>query len=49
MKAAVKNAILQRERMLLNLTSIILSMTKNHNSLCSFPARCLADEMLTVA
>jgi hypothetical protein len=48
MKAAVKTAILQHDRMLLNLTSIILSMAKNHDSLCSFPARCLAAEMLTV-
>ncbi len=45
---AVKTAILQHDHVLLNLTSIILSMDKNHDSLASFPARCLAAEMLSV-
>ncbi len=36
MKEAVKTEVLQHDCVLLaNLTSIILSMTKNHNSLCS--------------
>jgi hypothetical protein len=48
MKEAVKTAILQHDHVLLNLTSIILSMAKNHDSLASFPARCLAVEMLSV-
>jgi hypothetical protein len=48
MKEAVKTAILQHDHGLLNLTSIILSMAKNHDSLASFPARCLAAEMLSV-
>jgi hypothetical protein len=48
MKEAVKTAILQHDHVLLNLTSIILSMAKNHDSLASFPAQCLADEMLSV-
>ena len=48
MKEAVKTAILQDDHVLLNLTSIILSMAKNHDSLTSFPARCLAAEMLSV-
>jgi hypothetical protein len=48
MKCAVKTAILEHDRVLLNLTSIILSMVKNHDSPCSFPARCLAAAMLTV-
>ena len=48
MKEAVKTAILQHDHVLLNLTSIILSMAKNHDSLASFPARCLAAEMLSV-
>jgi hypothetical protein len=48
MKEAVKTAILQNDHVLLNLTSIILSMAKNHDSLASFPARCLAAEMLSV-
>ena len=48
MKEAVKTAILQDDHVLLNLTSIILSMDKNHDSLTSFPARCLAAEMLSV-
>jgi hypothetical protein len=39
MKEAVKTVILQHDLVLLNLTSIILSMAKNHNSLASFPAR----------
>jgi hypothetical protein len=33
MKVAVKTEILEHDSVLLNLTSIILSMTKNHNSL----------------
>jgi hypothetical protein len=33
MKDAVKTTILQHDRMLLNLKSIILSMAKNHDSL----------------
>ena len=41
MKAAVKTAVLEHDRVLLKLTSIFLSMAKNHDSLCSFPARCL--------
>jgi hypothetical protein len=41
MKAAVKTAVLEHDRVLLKLTSIILSMAKNHDSLSSFPARCL--------
>jgi len=48
MKEAVKTAIPQHDHVLLNLTSIILSMAKNRDSICSFPARCLAAEMLTV-
>ncbi len=48
MKEAVKTAILQHDNVLLNLTSIILSMAKNHDSLASFSARCLAAEMLSV-
>ena len=48
MKEAVKTVILQHNHVLLNLTSIILSMVKNHNSLASFPALCLAAEMLSV-
>jgi hypothetical protein len=48
MKEAVNTEVLQQDCVLLNLTSIILSMTKNHDSLCSFPARCLAAEMLSV-
>ncbi len=48
MKEAVKTAILQHDQVLLNFTSIILSMAKNHNSLASFSARCLAAEMLSV-
>ena len=48
MKEAVKTAILQHDHVLLNLTSIILSMANNHDSLASFSARCLAAEMLTV-
>jgi hypothetical protein len=35
-------AIFQHDHVLLNLTSIILSMAKNHDSLASFPALCLA-------
>ena len=34
-KEAVKTAILQHDHVLLNLTSIILSMAKNHDSLLS--------------
>jgi hypothetical protein len=48
MKEAVKTAVLQHDRVLWNLTSIILSMDNRHDSHCSFPARCLADEILTV-
>jgi hypothetical protein len=48
MKEAVKTAILQHDHVLLNLTSIILSMANNHDSLTSFSARCLAAEMLSV-
>jgi hypothetical protein len=48
MKETVKTAILQHDHVLLNLTSIILSMAKNRDSIGSFPARCLAAEMLTV-
>jgi hypothetical protein len=48
LKEAVKTAIFQHDHVLLNLTSIILSMAKNHDSLASFPARCLAAEMLSV-
>jgi hypothetical protein len=48
MKEAVKTVILQHNHVLLNLTIIILSMAKNHNSLASFPAQCLAAEMLSV-
>jgi hypothetical protein len=48
MKEAVKTAILHHDHVLLNLTSIILSMAKNHESLNSFSARCLAAEMLSV-
>ncbi len=47
MKAAVKTAILEHHHVLLNLTSIILSMVKNHDSLCSYPARCLAEMLET--
>jgi hypothetical protein len=39
MKETVKTAILQHNHVLLNLTSIILSMAKNQDSICSFPAR----------
>ena len=48
MKEAVKTAILQHDHVLLNLTSIILSMANNHDSIASFSARCLAAEMLSV-
>ena len=48
MKEAVKTAILQHDHVLLNLTSIILSMANNHDSLASFSARRLAAEMLSV-
>jgi hypothetical protein len=48
MKEAVKTAILQHDHVLLNLTNIILSIAKNHDSLSSFPARCQAAEMLSV-
>jgi sugar diacid utilization regulator len=48
MKEAVKSAILQHDHVLMNLTIIILSMAKNHDSLCSFPVRCLAAEILSV-
>jgi hypothetical protein len=48
MKETIKTAILQHNHMLLNLTSIILSMVNNHDSLASFSARCLAAEMLSV-
>jgi hypothetical protein len=48
MKEAVKTAILQHDHVLLNLTSIILSMANNHDSFTSFSARCLAAEMLSV-
>jgi hypothetical protein len=48
MKEAVKTAIIQHDHVLLNLTSIILSMAKNHDSFKSFSARCLAAEMLSV-
>ena len=41
MKEAVKTAILQHDHVLLNLTNIILSIAKNHDSLSSFPAWCL--------
>jgi hypothetical protein len=47
MKEAVKTVILQHDHVLLNLTSIILSMANNHDSLASFSARCLAAEMLS--
>jgi hypothetical protein len=47
MKEAVKTAILQHDHVLLNLTGIII-MAKNHDSLASFPALCLAAEMLSV-
>jgi hypothetical protein len=48
MKEEVKTVILQHDHVLLNLTSIILSMAKNHDSLNSFSAQCLTVEMLLV-
>jgi len=48
MKEAINTVILQHDHVLLNLTSIILSMANNHDSLASFSARCLAAEMLSV-
>ena len=48
MKEAVKTAILQDDRVLLNLTNIIYCMAKNYDSLCSYSSRCLAAEMLSV-
>jgi hypothetical protein len=48
LKEAVKTVILQHDHVLLDLTSIILSMSKNHDSLASFPAQCLAAEMMSV-
>ena len=48
MKEAVKTAILQHNSVLLNLTSIILSMAKNHNSLCSLKVWCACVSVLVI-